>query len=190
MPQTDLTLDDLLGMSQDDLWEVMRRAHAIDLKALDDTQYTGIDLSLPEFMHKLLWTTFRKTFHRDPKTGVLRGWNVRVEQTGWEKPPEPKRDRRGHAITFGHYHVLPAEGLRFPRGWTGPQYLDYRCAGNKWGDLARLGYCPLVAVNPGKSDLLLGWEIFRVGAVNLPLPDFWALQLEGPVDHVVPPPRG
>lgn len=68
--------------------------------------------------------------------------------------------------------------------------LDYQVAGNAPWDLARFGYCPLVAVNPGSAELLLGWEVFRVGGVLLPLPDYWLLVREGPLDTVLPPPRG
>ena len=119
-------------------------------------------------------------FHRDPETGVLRGWNVKVEQTGWQQPPEPKRDGLGQARTFGHYEVRAARGLPFPSGWQGEHYLDYRYAGNPaWDVPANCGYCPLVAVNAGDMELLLGWEIFRIAGVSIPLWDFWVLRREG-----------
>lgn len=185
-----LTLSDMLEMRADALYEVVCTAHPLDLEAIADTSYTGIDLSLPPIMHKLLWKTFRKTFHRDPNTGVLRGWNVKVEQTGWDHPPEPKRDRKNRPLAFGHYEVRSARGLSFPRGWEGPHYLDYRYAGNPAADLARFGYCPLVSVNEGDSELLLGWEVFKVGPGFLPLPDFWLLKREGPLreEDIVPRP--
>lgn len=187
----DTTLEELLTLSNDALFEIVARGEPLDLEALADTAYTGIDLSMPALFHRLFWRYFRKTFHRDPSTGQLRGWNVKVEQTGWAVPPAPKRDRRGHALTFGHYEVRPAAGLRFPRGFAGGHYLDYRVAGNRFGDLpARLGYCPLVSVNPGSSELLLGWEVFNLGGVLIPLSDFWLLKREGPLapDDVVPRP--
>ena len=37
-----------------------------------------------------------------------------------------------------------------------------------------------IRVNPGSSELLLGWEIFNVGGMRVPLKDFWALKREGP----------
>lgn len=184
-----ISRDDLLAMSNRDLAEVVRTANPIPTKELDDTQYLGVDISLPGFVHKLLWTTFRKTFHRDPATGVLRGWNVRLQQRGLAGPQEPIRGRDGEALTFGHYHLLPAAGKRFPGGWTGADYLDYGVAGNLPWDLGRLGYCPLVAVNPGSAELLLGWEVFKVGGVFLPLPDYWLLEREGPLTQVIKPPR-
>ena len=57
---------------------------------------------------KLIWKSFRKTFHRDRVSGRLRGWNVKVEQTGWETPPAPKRDRQGKPLTFAHHEVREA----------------------------------------------------------------------------------
>lgn len=187
------TLDDLLAMSNDELFAIVQRGAPLDLEALDDTRYTGIDLSMPALFHRLMWKTFRKTFHRDGNTGVLRGWNVKVEQTGWDTPPEPKRDRRGRPITFGHYEVRPAEGRRFPKGWQGGHYLDYHAAGNRFFDFpARAGWCPLVTVNPGSSELLLGWEVFKVAGALVPIRDFWVLRREGPLplDEVVPRPDG
>ncbi len=177
------------------LHEIVQTAAPLDLDALADTSYTGIDLSLPAWMHALLWRTFRKTFHRDPVTDVLRGWNVKVEQTGWASPPAPRRDGAGAQLAFGHYEVRSARGLRFPRGWQGSHYLEYRYAGNHlWDWPARAGRCPLVAVEAGSMELLLGWEIFRVGptdalAFDVPLPDYWLLVREGPLTQEALLPR-
>jgi hypothetical protein len=174
------TLEDLLAMSSAELYAIVERAAPLDPDALADTTYTGIDLSMPALFHRLFWKFFRKTFHRDPESGRVRGWNVKVEQTGWETPPAPKRDRHGQPLSFGHYELRSATGLRFPRGWQGAHYLDYRVAGNRFSDFpARVGYCPLVSVNAGSSDLLLGWEVFNLGGLLLPLSDFWALKREG-----------
>jgi hypothetical protein len=177
-----ITLEQLLEMNRHELFDIVRRGTPLDVDALADTTYTGVDLSMPALFHKLMWRSFRKTFHRDPRSGALRGWNVKVEQTGWAEPPEPKRDKRGQALTFGHYEVRSAAGLRFPRGWSGGHYLNYQVAGNLPQDFpARAGYCPLVSVNPGSSELLLGWEVFKVGPVFVPLNDFWLLKREGPL---------
>lgn len=180
-----LTLADLLAMDRHQLHAIIERAYPLDLAALADTQYQGVDLSLPPFINKLLWKTFRKTFHRDPHTGVLRGWNYRMEQTGIDGPRVAKQ-RNGKNWTFAHYEVRSAVGLRFPRHWQGPNYLDYGVVGNPFGE--NLGYTPLVAVNEGSMDLLLGWEVFKLGPLFIPLPDYWALRLEGPLEEVVPTP--
>ncbi|NOY26000.1 MAG: hypothetical protein GXP62_09030 [Oligoflexia bacterium] len=188
---TPLQLQDLIEMSQSERFDIMHSAHPLDLDTLADTSYTGVDLSMPPLFHRLFWRSFRKTFHRDPATGRLRGWNVKVEQTGWEQPPEPRRDAQGQALTFGHYEVRSASGLRFPRGWQGAHCLDYRAGGNRWTDFpARNGLCPLVSVNPGDCELLLGWEVFAFGSLRVPINDLWVLRREGPLDptEIVPRP--
>lgn len=184
--QSRITFDDLMKMNGRQLYEIIVRAHPLDLDALADTQYQGIDLSLPPWINRILWKTFRKTFHRDPQTGLLRGWNYRMEQTGIGGPQVPKQ-RKGRNWSFAHYHVRSAAGLRFPRGWQGPHFLDYGGVGNPFGE--NLGYAPLVAVNEGDMSLLLGWEIFKLGPLFVPLPDYWALRLDGPLEEVLPLPK-
>ncbi len=181
-----MTLDELIGLDRQALHGLMQTGHPLDFDALAETQYLGLDLSLPPFMARLLWKTFRKTFHRDGE--VLRGWNVKMEQRGIEGPQAPLRDRRGRPLRFGHYHVRSAEGLSFP-DWAGAHYLDYTVARNRRSDLARFGFTPLVSLN-ADSSLLLGWEVFRAGPRMLPLPLYYALRREGPLEEVVPPPRG
>lgn len=180
-----LTLDDLLPMTNRQLHEVVERAHPLPLEAMENTQYLGVDLSLPKLLNRVLWKTFRKTFHRDPSSGVLRGWNVRMEQNDIDGPQVPLKDGQGRLLTFGHYHVRSAEGRTFPRRWRGPHYLDYGVAGNRFLDPGRFGYTPLVAVNEGSHKLLLGWEVMRVGRVFLPIPDYWALRIDGPLDEII-----
>jgi hypothetical protein len=181
-----LSIDEVLAMSNEQLFALVLAASPLDLQALGDTQYTGVDLSMPPLFHRLFWRSFRKTFHLDPVTGVLRGWNVKVEQTGWEDPPAAKVDKSGRAQTFGHYEVRSATGIDFPKGWSGQHYLDYTVAGNKRLDFpARAGFCPLVCVNSGDMRLLLGWEVFKLGRRLVPINDFWLLKKEGPLTDVV-----
>ena len=182
------TLQDLMCMNGRQLHDVLLAGHPLDPSALEETQYLGVDLSLPGWARKLLWHTFRKTFHRDPESGVLRGWNVRMEQMGIDGARVPMT-RRGVPMTFGHYRVADAGSYAFPRGYRGAHFLDYGAGGNTFFDLGRLGFTPLVAVNEGSQELLLGWEVFRFGPWMLPLPLYWALRLDGPLDGVVAPPR-
>jgi len=181
-----ITLDDLLRMDRHELHAIIDRGHPLDPDALAGRQYQGIDLSLPPWVNRILWKTFRKTFHRDPATGAVRGWNVRMEQQGIDGPRVPKK-RDGGTWHFAHYELRSAVGERFPRGWQGPHFLDYGRVGNPFGE--NLGWTPLVAVNEGDMSLLLGWEVFRLGPLFLPLPDYWALRLEGPLEEVFPTPK-
>lgn len=183
-----LSLEDLMAMDARELDALMGRGHPLEPEVLAGRMYLGVDLSLPGWARKLLWHTFRKTFVEDDAKGV-RGWNVRMEQHGVDGARVPLKDRRGEPRTFGHYRVRSAEGLRFPKGWSGPHFLDYGVAGNTLTDPAALGYTPLVAVNAGSQDLLLGWEVLKLGPLFLPMPLYWALRYEGPLDRVVPPPR-
>ncbi|RMF15322.1 MAG: hypothetical protein D6761_08055 [Candidatus Dadabacteria bacterium] len=188
-----ITLNDLLSMSQAERDVTFRAGHPVDPSALAGWNYTGVDLSLPRWMNKVLWKTFRKTFVQDADHGLVRGWNVRMRQTGWERDQEPLRDRHGRPKTFGHYLLRPADGMRFPRGWdpAGHTVLDYGSAGNLRRDLAAYTASPIVAVNAGDMDLLLGWEVIRVGPKLVGLPDWWALVRQSPItaDEIIPPPR-
>lgn len=183
-----LTLEDLMAMDARALHGVLCRGHALDPDQLAGRQFLGVDLSLPRWARKILWHTFRKTFVRDEPGGEVRGWNVRMEQHGVNGPRVPLKDRKGRPVTFGHYRVRSAEGIHFPGKWSGAHFLNYGAAGNPFWDLARLGYTPLVAVNEGSQALLLGWEVFKLGPAFLPMPLYWALRDEGPLEDVIPPP--
>jgi len=185
-PERRIELADLLAMDRRALHAIVARGLPLDLDALAGTQYQGIDLSLPPLLNRLLWKTFRKTFHRDPAGGALRGWNVRMEQHGIDGPRIPMRRGDGSSRAFGHYVVRDVEldGLRFPRGVRRGHYLDYAGIGNPAGE--SVACTPLVAVNAGSMDLLLGWEVLRIGRLFVPLPDYWALRREGPLEEVVP----
>jgi hypothetical protein len=185
-----LALEDLMAMNAKALHEVLLRGRALEPQKLAGNAFLGVDLSLPDIARKILWHTFRKTFTRDESTGDVRGWNVRMEQHGVNGARIPMRNRKGKPVTFGHYIVRSADGIEFPQNYRGAHYLDYGTAGNPFWDIARLGFTPLVAVNEGSQNLLLGWEVFRVGGKFLPLPLYWALRLEGPLDEVVPRPNG
>jgi choline dehydrogenase-like flavoprotein len=185
-----LTLEDLMAMDSKALHEVLLRGFPLEPEQLAGKAYLGVDLSLPDIARKILWHTFRKTFTRDESTRDVRGWNVRMEQHGVNGARFPMRNRQGKPITFGHYIVRNTDGIEFPQNYRGAHYLDYGTVGNPFLDLARLGFTPLVAVNEGSQDLLLGWEVFRVAGKFVPMPLYWALRLEGPLDEVVPRPDG
>ena len=184
-PDRPLEMDDLLTMSGRQLHAIMDAAHPIDLDSLVDRQFTGTDLSMPRIGQKILWQTFRKAFVADPAHGDIRGWNVRVEQRGIHGAQVPLRKKNGEPKAFAHYRVRSAEAIRWPNGWKGSHYLDYTIAGNPLFE--RLASTPIVAVNEGSSDLILGWEIFNVGGRLIDTHLYWALKPDGPVDFVANP---
>lgn len=184
-PDRVLDLEDLLTMSARELHAIVEAAHPIDPEALAGRQYLGTDLSMPALGHRILWQTFRKAFVLDEEHGDVRGWNVRMEQRGIHGPQIPQRRKDGLPKTFAHYRIRSASGIRWPRGWRGEHYLDYSIGGNPF--VERLAFTPVVAVNEGRSDLVLGWELFRVGGRFVAPPMYWAIRDDGPVDHVAEP---
>ncbi|MCB9614660.1 MAG: hypothetical protein H6721_09575 [Sandaracinus sp.] len=174
-------------MHADELVAQLENGHPIDPRTLDDTEYRGTSLGLPGWMERLSWKKFRKTFHRDPSTGKLRGWNVRLVQNGLDAPDEPQR-RRGEPHTFGHYEVVPTTGYAMPT-WRGRTVwahrglmIDYGLGKNPPGLMRRVRD-PLVAVRPGDSTLLLGWSYVDLGVARMGTPSFFTLELAGPLSH-------
>lgn len=166
----------------------LRAGHPIEQGALDDTEYRGVSLGLPAFVERLTWKTFQKVFHRDPATGRLRGWNVRVEQRGLDAQSVPLR-RRGEPVTFGHYEVVPLDPARAPKGLATGLLLDYGLGGG--ARLAPVGLVrdPVVAVNLGSAGLLLGWTWIELGSLQIGTPSFFLLERERALTHRVAPPH-
>lgn len=165
-----MTRDDVLALDRRGLARLLAAGHAIDARALDDSQYRGISLGLGRVVEALTWKTFRKTFHRDRATGRLRGWNVKLEQTGLDGPTRPR-------ASFGHYEVTALGPTPRP---CGPGLLiDY--ARGSHGALARLRD-PIVALHAGEVDLLFGWSYVELGVTQLATPSYFLLVREGPLD--------
>ena len=182
-----LTLDDLLALDRAGLRRTLATGHDIDPCALDDTEYRGVSLGLPGFIERLTWKTFQKVFHRDPETGALRGWNVRIEQRGLDAPSVP-RLRGGEPVMFGHYEVVEAPGNRSPIRCDHGLLIDYgRGQNGRFDPMSRLRD-PIVAVNPGSVDLLLGWSYVDLGVSTVGTPSFFALVRERALTHRVRPP--
>ncbi|MGM0575934.1 MAG: hypothetical protein ACQEXJ_09420 [Myxococcota bacterium] len=179
---------DLLDLDRPALAELLRAGHPVDPAALDDKEYRGISLGLPGWVDRLLWKTFRKVFHRDPETGLLRGWNVRCVQAGLEDGWRPQT-RRGRPRTFGHYRVTSMEGHRPPRPVGDGLMLDYGPGGNRLLDPTRALRDPVVALEPGSADLLLGWSYLDLGLLRLPTPSYFVLERDGALTHRADPPR-
>lgn len=176
-------IERLLEASGKELRHILDEGHAIEERALDDTEYKGISLGLPRIIERFTWKTFTKTFHRDPATGELRGWNVRMEQTGIDGPPVPMM-KNGEPLTWGHYRVYPFEPSRSGPGKT--LMIDYDVPSN--GFLMRRTKDPLVAVRAGDPNLLLGVSYIDLGFFRLWTPTWFALVRRGPLTRIVAPP--
>lgn len=183
-----VSFDELLSMGRPELAGVLRNGFPIAPDELDDTEYVGVSLGVPTWVEKLTWKTFEKVFHRDPSSGELRGWNVRLQQGGVHAPPEPQRGPDGEPVTFGHFKVVDAAGYPSPHALRAGLMLDYGQGGNAPRDpLGRLRD-PLVAVNEGDVSLLLGWSYLELGRARVPTPSYFVLRRQGPLGHRVSPP--
>lgn len=169
---------DLWTMTRAELEDVMKSGHDIDPDAIADKEFRGVSLGLPALVERLTWKTFKKVFHRDDR-GLLRGWNVRVKQSGLEPPYEP-RSRQGIPETFGHYSVeVSARGLLLDYGRFAPAL-----------DPLRFVRDPVVAVTRGDATLLLGTTWLALPFGRVATPSFFTLELDGPLTRREPTPRG
>jgi hypothetical protein len=178
-----MQIETLLNMNQKQLHQTLKEGHAVDPTWLDDTEYHGISLGLPAFMDHVAWKTFQKSFHRDPETGKLRGFNVRLEQTGVKGPVKPLI-KKGVPKSFGHFAVVSLENKNAP-GKTGPGVLlDYGRGKNHSLDPIRFLRDPLVALEPDDPSLLFGWSYVELGKRRISTPSFFALRRHGPLSFV------
>lgn len=175
----------ILSLSRDALRGMLEGGHPIDPRALDDAEYRGVSLGLPSPIVKLTWLTFRKTFHRDPRTRALRGWNVRMQQAGLDGPRAPMLDRTGKPKCFGFYQVR--DGRDYANMPVAAQHglvIDYGLGDNPRLDPIRRGRDPLVALERGSVERLLGWTYLDLGVGRVGTPSYFLLEREGPLSYV------
>ncbi len=179
---------DFLELDRTQLAEALAAGHTIAPEALANRVYRGVSLGLPAFIDRLAWKTFAKVFFRDRERQILRGWNLRLEQTGLEGPLVPLQ-KRGADFAFGHFRVEPAAGYTLPRALPQALVLDYGRGGNPRFDPTRAVRDPIVAIHEGSADLLLGWTYLDLGALRIGTPSYFTLAAVGPLDSIVEPPR-
>jgi hypothetical protein len=179
-----MTADELIDADRRTLRDLLAGGHPVDPDALAGWQYRGTSLGMPAFVDQLAWKTFVKAFHRDLGAGFVRGWNVRIAQTGLLGPIEPLV-KGGRPFTFGHFRVVDPHGYRMPPGCDRGLLLDYGLGGNPALDPTRRLRDPIVALNAGSADLLLGWSYLDLGLFNVPTPSFFTLERHEPVAEPV-----
>jgi len=182
---TAVTLNDLVEMDADGLDRVMRNGHPIDEDVLANREYDGVSLNLPAVVVKITWVKFAKVFHRE-EDGSLRGWNCKVDQTPLTEPWVLTLEK-GAPITYGYYRVTACADYRMPRPYDAGLMLDYGLGGNPRLDPSRRVRDPIVAVNEGSSELLLGWSYVDAGVTTVGTPSFFALRRGVELSHVVNP---
>lgn len=173
---------DLASLGPEGWRRALRGGHPVDPHALEGWTYRGISLGMPALFDRLAWKTFQKAFLRDPRSGSLRGWNVRTVQRGERAPSEPMRDRHGTPRTFGPFEVLSARDRGVPHGFDRGLLLDYGCGPRL--DPTSCLRDPIVAVREGDATLLLGWSYLALFGRAIDTPSFFVLEREHPIDHV------
>jgi hypothetical protein len=174
---------DLWGAPRAELRRRLLEGHPVDPRDLEGWAFRGTSLGLPGFVERLTWKTFQKTFWRHPVTGRLLGWNVRLEQDGTDAPSRP-RLRGGEPHTTWHYEVVEPRGVRVPRGMDRGLLIDYSRGRNPWFDTIRAVRDPLVALEPGSADALLGVSFVAVAGAAVLTPTWFTLEREHPLAHV------
>ncbi len=156
--------------------------HPVDPRDLEGWAYRGTSLGLPSFVERLTWKTFQKTFYRDPFSGALLGWNVRLEQDGIDAPSRPKM-AHGRPVTEWHYQVIEPEGVPIPRGFDRGLIIDYSRGPNPPG-IVHVTKDPLVALSPGSADQLLGVSYLVLGGRCIETPTYFTLERDHRIDYV------
>lgn len=178
--------EQFLDMNRAQLRERLVGGYPIDVDQIADWEYRGISLGMPEFVDRLAWKTFLKTFHRE-ESGVVRGWNVRLEQYGIDGPIE-LMEKDGEPIRFGHYRVAPLADYTLPCPVKRGLMLDYGLGGNPTLDPTRFVRDPVVALEEGSVERLLGWSYVDLAGIRLGTPSFFLLERLRPLEDVVPAP--
>jgi hypothetical protein len=177
-----------ISMSGKDLSLKMAEGYPVSPASIANSCYQGISLGLPGWVDRFAWKTFMKVFCREELGGEVRGWNVRLEQTGLEGPVRP-RLRKGVVHSFGHFRVNSAESYRPPRPCASGVMLDYSSAGNRMGDPIQMVRDPLVSLQPDNGDWLLGWSYLDLKGFKISTPSYFLLRRLGALESVVSPPR-
>jgi hypothetical protein len=176
------TARELRTASKRELRDAIVNGYPVDPRALEGWTYRGTSLGLPGLVEKLTWKTFQKTFWRDPRTGRLLGWNVRLEQDGIDAPSRPKM-RDGRPVTEWNYEVIAAHGVPKPPGFDRGLIIDYARAPNAPGPVM-ITKDPLVALKPGSADELIGVSYLVIGGRCVETPTYFTLERDHPIADV------
>jgi hypothetical protein len=177
---------DLLTLSRRELMERMHAGHPIDPEALSDSCYRGISLGLPAWVDRLSWKTFMKSFWRDPLSGRLFGWNTRLAQDGLNARARPLQSRRGGDRNFGPFEVHLASHHPVPSPLRQGLLIHYGHGPGATLSPLRLLRDPVVALEPGSCERLLGWSYLQLG-LRVHTPSFFLLERISETIELVPP---
>jgi hypothetical protein len=181
-----MTRDDFRKATGRELADILANGHALAPESIAGWVYRGTSLGLAPWMEKLSWLSFQKAFLRDEGSKRVMGWNVRLEQTGLHGPSRRRTDRHGDPVRFGAFEVVGPEGIRSPRPVPdGAAFIDYSRAKEHALDPLALVRDPLVALERGDPERLLGWSYVAIGG-GISTPSYFLLERELPLDHAPP----
>ncbi len=112
----------LCQLSRSELALRFSDAAAVDPEAIVGFRYRGVSLGLPEWVIRLSWKNFSKTFYRHDG-GRVRGLNLRIRQDALSQPWHVLQ-KGGRDYSFGPFEVAKEEGtdhveLHYGRGSQG-----------------------------------------------------------------------
>jgi hypothetical protein len=173
-----------LALDGKELRQLLVASHPVQAEDLVGFVYKGTSLGMPGWVDKVAWKTFAKAFYQEPESKAIRGWNIKLRQGLADQRFECLTTRRGEPKTFGHFKVVSAAGSRMPLPCHHGLLLDYGPGGNSRFDPTRLIRDPLLAIESGSSDFLMGWSYLEIFGRVLGTPSFFVLERHGPIDHV------
>lgn len=167
-----MTLDDLLHLDRRALSALITAGHPVDIDALRNREFNGVSLGLPRVVERFTWKKFKKVFV-DAEDGTVRGYNEAVEDTPLSEPWISKR-RRGVPVRYWPFRLRPVNGTSVPRSWDRGLLIDYGPPHRLWQPMGRMKD-PIVALEPGSHELLLGVSYVDLGPLKIPTPTYFAL---------------
>jgi len=172
---------DLAELPPTELESLLQAGQPTHLDRLAGFMFHGWSLAMPAPLFSL-FGRFGKTFHRDPATGRVRGWNVRMRQNVEAWTPALFR---GRPITYGHYEVIGDPEGALAGTYPNAVLIDYGRGGNRaWDPLARVRDW-VVAVD---DDLLLGRMYLSLGGRQVATPSYFGLARGERLTEVIEPP--
>lgn len=183
----EITYDQLCNMSNDELAEVMENGFSIDPQEIEGYEFKGTNVGVPE-VFKALFQKFKKCFYRDPITGELRGWNLKIKQDKdlsgpWETTSDDIRK-----TAHGFYKVYPASDDPTFNHFSQALLINYGEGDNPALDVTALLRDYVVCVNEGSTDLILGTAYLDFGLFNVPFQGYFVLVKDCPLSDVATPP--
>ena len=183
-----MNINDFMGLDRRELKALMASGHRVRPEELAGSTYEGVSLGVPAWVKRLSWTKFQKAFYRDPKTGRIRGWNIKTRDDDLESAWVDLK-RGGVPRTFGHFDVISDDEQATLTRSPGGVLLDYGRSGRGGNGVLNHLRDPVVALSSSHADLLLGWSYLSFGSRVIGTPSYFLLRRGRTVDHVVDVPR-